>query len=58
MGDAFGDGCGGDHGDGTCPICRGEELSPDFIALLERAASDEPVVSMTVEEAAEWIRSL
>jgi hypothetical protein len=58
MGDAFGDGCGDDHGDGMCPICRGEELSRDFIALLERAASGEPVVSMTVEEAAEWIRSL
>ncbi|MHA0319412.1 hypothetical protein ACXY7D_13865 [Sphingomonas melonis] len=57
MGDAFEDGCEDDHGDGTCPICRGEELSPDFIALLERAASGEPVVSMTADEAIEWLRS-
>lgn len=58
MGDAFEDGCGDDHGDETCPICRGEELSPDSIAMLERAASAEPVVSMTADEAVEWLRSL
>lgn len=58
MGDAFEDGCDDDHRDRTCPICRGEELSPDFIAMLERAASAEPVVSMTADEAIEWLRSL
>lgn len=58
MDDAFRDGCGDDHGGDSCPICRGEELSPDFIAMLERAASAEPVVSMTVDEAIEWLRSI
>lgn len=57
MGDAFEDGCGDDR-DHDCAICRGEALSPDFIAMLERAASAEPIVSMTAEEATEWIRSL
>jgi len=58
MGDAFKDGCDDEHGDETCPICRGEELNPDFIAMVEQAASAEPVVSMTAEEAVEWLRSL
>lgn len=58
MGDAFEGGCDHEHGDETCPICRGEELNPDFIAMLEQAASAEPVVSMTAEEAVEWLRSL
>lgn len=58
MDDAFEGGCGDDHGDETCPICRGEELSPDFIAMLERAASAAPVVSMTADEAIEWLRAL
>lgn len=57
MYDAFEGGCSDDHGDETCPICRGEKLSPDFIAMLERAASAEPVVSMTAYEAIEWLRS-
>lgn len=56
MGDAFKDGCGDDHGNESCPICRGEELSPDFIVMLERALA-EPVVSMTAEEAIAWFRA-
>ncbi len=57
MGDALEKGCGEDHGNEECSICCGEELSPDFIAMLEQAASAEPVVSMTAEEAVEWLRS-
>lgn len=41
-----------------CPICRGDELAPDFIATLEQAVSANPIVSMTAEEAIEWINSL
>ena len=57
MDDAFEGGCGDDHGDGSCPICRGEELSPDFIAMLEQAAA-QPGRAMIAEEAIEWINSL
>lgn len=57
MGDAFKDGCGDDHGNESCPICRGEELSPDFIVMLERTLA-EPVVSMTAEEAIAWFRAV
>lgn len=57
MGDAFEGRCWDDHGDDPCSICRGEELSPEFIAMVEQAASAEPVVSMTAEEAVEWLRS-
>lgn len=57
MDDAFRDGCDDDH-DASCLICRGEPLDPGFIAWLEQAASAEPVVSMTAEEAVEWLRGL
>lgn len=57
MDDAFEGGCSDDHGDEMCPICRGEKMNPDFVAMLERAASAEPVVSMTADEAVEWLRS-
>lgn len=57
MGDAFEGRCWDDHGNDACLICRGEELSPEFIAMVEQAASGEPVVSMTAEEAVEWLRS-
>ncbi|WP_156460682.1 hypothetical protein [Sphingomonas sp. Leaf339] len=57
MDDAFESGCGDDGTDGPCSICRGEELSPDFIAMLERAAA-QPGRVMTAEETVEWLRSL
>lgn len=57
MDDAFRDGCDDDHGDGSCPICRGEELDPDFLAWVEQAAA-QPDRVMTAEEAIEWLRSL
>jgi hypothetical protein len=57
MDDAFKDGCGDDHGDEECPICRGEELSPDFIAMLEQAVA-QPGFVMTAEETVEWLRGL
>lgn len=57
MGEAFKDGFGDDNGDESCPICRGEELSPDFIAMLEQAAAQSGR-AMTAEEAIEWINSL
>lgn len=57
MDDAFRDGCDNDHGNGSCPICRGEELDPDFLAWVEQAASQSGR-AMTAEEAIEWLRSL
>ncbi len=57
MDDAFEGGCGDDGTGGTCPICRGEELSPDFIAMLEQAAA-QPGRVMTAEEKVEWLRDL
>jgi hypothetical protein len=56
MDDAFEDGCGDDGTDAPCPICRGEELDPDFLARIEAAAS-QPGRSMTADEAIEWLRS-
>lgn len=46
--------------DGTgepCPICRGEELDPDFVAMVEQAAA-QPGKAMTIDEAIEWLRTL
>jgi len=57
MDDAFEGGCGDDGTDAPCPICRGEELSPDFIAMLEQAAA-QPGRVMTAEETVEWLRDL
>jgi len=57
MDDAFDDGCGGDHGDESCPICRGEELDTDFVAMIKKAAA-QPGRVMTIEEFGEWLRSL
>ena len=52
---AFKDGCGDDRGDESCPICRGEELDPYFLAMIEPAAA-QPGRAMTAEEAIEWLR--
>jgi hypothetical protein len=57
MDDAFEDGCGDNRGGDACPICRGEELDPDFLARITAAAA-QPSRMMTAEEAIEWIRSL
>lgn len=57
MDDAFKDGCGDDHGDDACSICRKEELDPDFLARIEQAAA-QPGNVMTVEEFGEWLDSL
>jgi len=57
MDDAFKDGFDDDHGDDSCPICRGEDLDPDFLAWVEQAAA-QPGRAMTAEEAIEWLRSL
>ena len=43
--------------DNPCPICRGEELDPDFLGMIEAAAA-QPGRVMTAEEAIEWVRSL
>jgi len=56
MDDAFDERCGDDDGGAMCPICRGEELPPKFIAAMLRAESAGPVVRMTADEAAEWLR--
>ena len=57
MDDAFKDGCGDEHGDDSCPICRGDELDPDFLAMIEQAAA-QPGQVMTFDEAKAWLRSL
>lgn len=49
--------CGDDGTDEPCPICRGEELDPDFVAMIEQAAA-QPGKAMTFDEAIEWLRTL
>jgi hypothetical protein len=49
--------CGDDGTDQPCPICRGEELDPDFLAMIEHAAA-QPGKAMTFGEAIEWLRTL
>ena len=56
MGDAFENGCGDDHRDGSCPICRGD-VSDEFIARIEQAAS-QPGRSMTFDEFKAWLDGL
>lgn len=56
MDDAFRDGCDDDHGGGSCPICRGEELDPDFLARIEQAGA-QPGMAMTFDEAMDWFRA-
>jgi hypothetical protein len=46
-----------DGTDDPCPICRGEELDADLLAMIEAAAA-QPGREMTVEEFGEWLRSL
>lgn len=46
-----------DGADGSCPICRGEELDPDFLAWIEQAAA-QPGRTMTLDEAIEWLGTL
>lgn len=49
--------CGDDGTDEPCPICRGEELDPDFLAMIERAAA-QPGKAMSFDEAMEWLDTL
>ena len=56
MDDAFKDGCGDDHGDEPCPICRGE-VSDEFIATTERAAV-QPGRAMTIDQFEAWLDGL
>lgn len=56
MNDAFEDRFDDDHGVESCPICRGEELDPDFLARITAAAA-QPGRVMTIEEFGEWLRS-
>lgn len=49
--------CDDDGADRPCTICRGEELDPDFLAMIEQAAA-QPGRVMTGEEAIEWLRTL
>jgi hypothetical protein len=50
--------CADDIGDDDCPICRGEELDPDFLARITAAAAAQPGRVMTIEEFGKWLRSL
>lgn len=56
MDDASNEQCGDDDGGAMCPICRGEELPSKFIAAMLRAGSAGPVIRMTADETAEWLR--
>jgi hypothetical protein len=47
----------GDGTDGSCPVCRDEELDADFVAMIEHAAA-QPGKAMTFDEAIEWLRTL
>ncbi len=51
-----GERCGDDGTDEPCAICRGEELDPDFLAMIEQAAA-QPGKAMTFDEAIEWLRA-
>jgi hypothetical protein len=45
-----------DNDDHDCPICRGEELSPEFVATILAAR---PLgKNMDLEEAREWVNRL
>ena len=56
MDDAFRDGCGDDHGDGSCPICRGE-VSDEFTATIEQAAA-QPGRAMRIDQFEAWLDGL
>ena len=47
--------CGDDGAHEPCPICRGEELDPNFLARIEQAAA-QPGRTMNFDEAMEWLR--
>ena len=49
-----GERCDDDETDEPCPICRGEELDPDFLAMIERAAA-QPGKAMSFDKAIEWL---
>lgn len=49
--------CDDDGTDEPCPICRGEELDPDFLARIEQAGA-QPGRTMNFDEAIEWLRTL
>jgi hypothetical protein len=51
-----GERCGDDGTDKPCPICRGEELDPEFLARIEEAAA-QPGITMTFDEAIAWLRA-
>lgn len=57
MNDAFEEGCSEDHAGDLCPICQCGELNPDFLARIERAAS-QPGHVMTGDEFKAWLDSL
>ena len=46
--------CGDDGTDEPCPICRDEELDPDFVAMIEQAAA-QPGRAMTADEFTAWL---
>ncbi|MCC2981746.1 hypothetical protein [Sphingomonas sp. IC4-52] len=48
-------GCSDDEAE-PCPICRGEELDPDFVARIEQAGA-QPGMAMTFDEAMAWLRA-
>ena len=54
--DRHNEGCSDDDSE-PCPICRGEELDPDFVARIEQAAA-QPGRTMTFDEAIAWLRTL
>jgi len=55
--DEHGERCGDGGSDASCPICRGEEPDPDFLAWVEHAAA-QPGKAMSFDEAMEWLDTL
>ncbi|WP_288806250.1 hypothetical protein [uncultured Novosphingobium sp.] len=41
-----------------CPICRGVELSPDFVERIKQAGSSPSSKPMTKEQFLAWLRDL
>lgn len=55
MGEQIGHDRCDDDGDGRyCPICRGDPLDPDFVAMIEQGAA-RPYQVMTAAEFTAWL---
>ena len=60
LGVSMGEEVDGDAGCGAidCPICRGVELSPDFVERIKLAGASPSSKPMTKEQFLAWLRDL